>query len=212
MLRDRTKFIQTDIGDPAQVETAFGQLDRLDVLVNNAGIQRIGVVGEQPFADWEAVLGINLSGPFLCSSAAVPFMKRQGRGAIVMIASAAAFVALPGRAAYSAAKAGLIALARVMAVELAPYGVRANVVAPGFTATGLVNQAISDGSLESSWMLERVPAGRLAEPAEIAACVSFLASDAAAYVTGQTLLVDGGWTIQGMAHRPERQTSSPEQA
>jgi NAD(P)-dependent dehydrogenase (short-subunit alcohol dehydrogenase family) len=199
--RGRVRYTRTDVADPASVRAAFEGLDRVDVLVNNAGIQRVGLTGEQPAEDWNAVIATNLTGAFLCTSAAIRLLKAT-RGTIVSIASGAAFVALPGRGAYSAAKAGIVGWTRVLAVELAPHGVRANVVAPGFTATGLVNQALHDGSLEESWMLERVPAGRLATPAEIAKVVAFLAGPEASYVTGQTLVADGGWTIQGVGDAP----------
>jgi 3-oxoacyl-[acyl-carrier protein] reductase len=129
-------------------------------------------------------------------------MPRDGGSSIVHIASTAAQVGLPGRGPYSAAKAGLLALTRVMAVELASVGIRVNAVGPGFTRTGLVDQAIRDGSLNEPWMLERVPMGRLAEPLEIARVVRFLASDEASYVTGQVVFVDGGWIAQGIGKAP----------
>jgi NAD(P)-dependent dehydrogenase (short-subunit alcohol dehydrogenase family) len=189
------------------VELAFDEISqrygRVDVLVNNAGIQRVGLVGRLLFADWAAVIGTNLSGAFLCNSAAVPLMPRRGGSSIVHIASTAAQVGLPGRGPYSAAKAGLLALTRVMAVELATAGIRVNAVGPGFTRTGLVDQAIRDGSLSEPWMLERVPMGRLAEPLEIARVVRFLASDEASYITGQVIFVDGGWIAQGIGETPE---------
>jgi NAD(P)-dependent dehydrogenase (short-subunit alcohol dehydrogenase family) len=97
----------------------------------------------------------------------------------------------------------MLGLTREMAVELAPAGIRVNAVAPGFTRTGLVEQAIKDGSLNEQWMLERVPMGRLAQPDEIARVVRFLASDDASYITGQCLIVDGGWTVQGIGAAPD---------
>jgi NAD(P)-dependent dehydrogenase (short-subunit alcohol dehydrogenase family) len=174
----------------------------VDVLVNNAGIQRVGLVGQLPWEQWAAVIDTNLSGAFLCNSAAVPLMPRHAGSSIVHIASTAAQVGMPGRGPYSAAKAGLLALTRVMAVELAPAGIRVNAVGPGFTRTGLVDQAIRDGSLNEPWMLERVPMKRLAEPREIARVVRFLAGDEASYVTGQCIFVDGGWTAQGIGEAP----------
>ncbi len=159
-------------------------------------------VGEISYETWAAVIDTNITGAFLCDSQAAPVMRRQGNGSIVHIASVAAFNGLPGRAAYSVAKAGLLALTRVLAVELASAGVRVNAVAPGFTRTGLVNQALGDGSLQEKWMVERVPLGRLAEPDEIARVVRFLAGPDASFVTGQVIIADGGWTIQGIGAAP----------
>jgi NAD(P)-dependent dehydrogenase (short-subunit alcohol dehydrogenase family) len=200
------RYIRADISDPASVGTAFADIEqhehRVDVLVNNAGIQRVGLIGELPYEQWAAVIGTNLTGSFLCDSAVVPIMRRQGKGSIIHVASVAAFNGLPGRAAYTAAKAGLLGLTRVMAVELATAGVRVNAVAPGFTRTGLVDQAIHDGSLQEDWMLDRVPMGRLAQPREIAQVVRFLASDEASYVTGQVIIADGGWQVQAIGAAP----------
>ena len=200
--RDGCRYVRCDITDPESVGAAFEPLDRVDVLVNNAGIQRLGVIGELEYEHWQAVVGTHLNGSFICNSQAVPRMRAQGSGAIVHVASTAAFLGLPGRGPYSAAKAGLGALTRVMAVELAPLGIRVNAVAPGFTRTQLVQQAIDDGSLQEDWMLARVPMGRLARPEEIARVVRFLASDEASYITGQVVVADGGWTIQGIGDAP----------
>jgi NAD(P)-dependent dehydrogenase (short-subunit alcohol dehydrogenase family) len=200
--RDGCRYVRCDITDPESVGAAFEPLDRVDVLVNNAGIQRLGLIGELEYEHWQAVVGTHLNGSFICNSQAVPRMRAQGSGAIVHVASTAAFLGLPGRGPYSAAKAGLGALTRVMAVELAPLGIRVNAVAPGFTRTQLVQQAIDDGSLQEDWMLARVPMGRLARPEEIARVVRFLASDEASYITGQVVVADGGWTIQGIGDAP----------
>jgi 3-oxoacyl-[acyl-carrier protein] reductase len=200
--RDGCRYVRCDITDPDSVGAAFEPLDRVDVLVNNAGIQRLGLIGELEYEHWQAVVGTHLNGSFICNSQAVPRMRAQGSGAIVHVASTAAFLGLPGRGPYSAAKAGLGALTRVMAVELAPLGIRVNAVAPGFTRTQLVQQAIDDGSLQEDWMLARVPMGRLARPEEIARVVRFLASDEASYITGQVVVADGGWTIQGIGDAP----------
>jgi len=200
--REGCRYVHCDITDPEAVRAAFEPLERVDVLVNNAGIQRVGLIGELSYDQWQAVLATHLSGAFLCNSQAVPKMRAHGSGAIVHVASTAAFVGLPGRGPYSAAKAGLGALTRVMAVELAPLGIRVNAVAPGFTRTPLVQQALDDGSLQEDWMVARVPMGRFARPEEIARVVRFLASDEASYVTGQVLVADGGWTVQGIGAAP----------
>ena len=205
--RSGTRYLSVDVSDPAAVKEAAADIGategRIDVLVNNAGIQRVGPTDELPVETWRAVLDTNLSGAFVCAAAVIPIMRGQGSGSIIQIASTAAFVGLPGRGPYSAAKAGLLGLTREMAVELAPAGIRVNAVAPGFTRTGLVDQAIADGSLSEEWMLERVPLGRLAQPEEIARVVRFLASDDASYITGQCIVVDGGWTVQGIGAAPD---------
>jgi NAD(P)-dependent dehydrogenase (short-subunit alcohol dehydrogenase family) len=198
--RDGVRYLEADVSNPAAVQGALEGIEPVHVLVNNAGIQRVGLTGKLPVEDWLRVLEINLTGAFVCASAAVPRMMRGG--AIVSIASTAAFVGLPGRGPYSAAKAGLVGWTRALAMELAPRGIRANAVAPGFTRTKLVEQALRDGSLREEWMVERVPLGRLAEPDEIARVVRFLASEEASYITGQTIVVDGGWTIQGIGAAP----------
>lgn len=205
------RYLATDVSDRQSVSTAFADIEahegRVDVLVNNAGIQRVGITDQLDPALWEAVRSTHLDGTFYCSAAAIPFMRRQGSGSIVTIASAAAFVGLPGRGPYSASKAGMLGLTRVMAVELAELGIRVNAVAPGFTRTSLVEQGLRDGSLQADWMIQQVPMRRLASVAEIAGVVRFLASDEASYITGQCIVVDGGWTIQGIASRPDWLTS-----
>ena len=131
-------------------------------------------------------------------------MVRGGKGgAIVSIASTAAFIGIPGRGPYCAAKAGILGLTRTLALEVASARIRVNAIAPAYTRTKLIDQALKDGSLKEDWMLERVPMGRLAAPEEIAGIVRFLASDEAAYVTGQVIVADGGWTIQGQSRAPD---------
>jgi 3-oxoacyl-[acyl-carrier protein] reductase len=197
-----------DVTSAASVGEAFARVDReagrLDALVNNAGIQRVGLVGEQPEADFSSVLAVHLHGAWLCASQAVPRMRAGGRGgAIVSVASVAAFVGLPGRGAYCAAKAGLLGLTRALALETADAGIRVNAVAPGFTRTAFVAQAVADGSLREDWMLSRVPAARLAEPQEIASAVAWLVESESRYMTGQTLTLDGGWLAQGLPQAPD---------
>lgn len=206
--RDGATYLHADVSDPAAVAGVFERIDAagggIDIVVHNAGIQRTGLCGQLGFQDWSSVIGTHLNGFFICASEAIPRMVAQGRGgSIIGIASTAAFVGLPGRAPYTAAKAGIVGLARCLAVETAPHRIRVNAVAPGFTRTAIIEGAIANGSLRSDWMLERVPMKRLAEPREIAGVVKFLAGDAAAYVTGQTIVVDGGWTVQGINQSPD---------
>jgi NAD(P)-dependent dehydrogenase (short-subunit alcohol dehydrogenase family) len=201
------RHVAADVTDEASVAAAFADVRSAegapDVLVNNAGVQRVGKVGEISFADWNAVVSTHLTGMFLCSTQAIPAMVARGSGAIVSIASTAGLVGIPGRGPYCAAKAAMLGLTRAMALEVAPAGVRVNAVAPGYTRTAFIQQALDDGSQREDWLLERVPLGRLATPADIARVVRYLASDDAAYVTGQVVVADGGWTVQGVIHAPD---------
>jgi 3-oxoacyl-[acyl-carrier protein] reductase len=206
--RDGVRYVEADVSDPASVAAAFETIDaneaRVDVLVNNAGIQRAGLIGRISFEDWANVIGTHLTGTFNCCSQAVPRMIAGGRGgAIVSIASVAGFLGLPGRGPYCAAKAGIMGLTRALATEVAELGITVNAVAPGFTRTELLQQALDDGSLTEGWMTQNVPQRRVGSPQEIAHAVRWLASDAAAFITGQSLPVDGGWTIQGISAAPE---------
>ena len=200
-------YLQADVTDPKSVAAAFKSIDsqagELDILVNNAGIQRVGLVGKVSFADFSAVVSTHLNGFFLCASEAVPRMVKRGKGgAIVSIASTAAFVGLPGRGAYCAAKAGILGLTRALSLEVATAGIRVNAVAPGFTRTKFIEQGLADGSLREDWMVARVPMKRLATTEEIANAVRFLSGDEATYMTGQTIVVDGGWIVQGIPEAP----------
>jgi NAD(P)-dependent dehydrogenase (short-subunit alcohol dehydrogenase family) len=200
-------YLEADVTDPSSVADAFKAIDAradgIDILVNNAGIQRVGLVGKISFADFAAVVSTHLNGFFLCASEVVPRMAARGKGgAIVSIASTAAFVGLPGRGAYCAAKAGILGLTRALALEVSSVGIRVNAVAPGFTRTKLIDQGLADGSLQEDWMVARVPMKRLAATREIANVVRYLASEEASYVTGQTIVADGGWIVQGIPHAP----------
>jgi NAD(P)-dependent dehydrogenase (short-subunit alcohol dehydrogenase family) len=130
-------------------------------------------------------------------------VRRAKGGAIVSIASTAAFVGLPGRGPYCAAKAGILGLTRSLALEVASAKIRVNAVAPGFTRTKLIEQGLKDGSLREDWMVARVPMRRLAQIDEIAEAVRFLAGHESSYITGQAVVVDGGWTIQGIPEAPD---------
>ena len=205
--REGVLDLEVDVADAGAVGEATAEvvarLGRVDVLFNNAGIQRAAPTHLMDPEVWDLVVGIHLRGMFLCSAAAIPEMRKVGGGAIVSTSSAAGFVGIPGRAPYSAAKAGILGLTRSLAVEVAPHNIRVNAVAPGFTRTPLVQQALDDGSLTEDWMLLEVPMDRLAEATEIARPAVFLASTDASYITGQCIVVDGGWTIQGVSDRPD---------
>ena len=190
-------FRRMDVCDRGQVGGTLAEvvadLGSLDLLVNNAGITRHRPLVDLSWEDWSAVVDVNLHGAFNCLQAAGRIMIERGGGVIVNIASVAAERGAAGRAPYATTKAALVGLTRSAAVEWAPYGVRVNAVGPGYVDTGVLQAAIASGTLDPADVLERIPAGRLAEPAEIGAMVSFLASPNAAYVTGQVLYVDGGF-------------------
>jgi NAD(P)-dependent dehydrogenase (short-subunit alcohol dehydrogenase family) len=205
--REGVTYIETDVTSPDSVAAAFAEIDRqagqIDILVSNAGIQRVGLVGKISFADFSSVIATHLHGLFLCASEVVPRMVKRGQGgSIVSIASTAAFVGLPGRGPYCAAKAGILGLTRALSLEVATAGIRVNAVAPGFTRTKFIEQGLADGSLREDWMVARVPMKRLATTEEIASAVRFLAGDEATYMTGQTIVVDGGWIVQGIPEAP----------
>jgi len=202
-----TRYATADVTDRAAMEAVFASIGaeegRVDVLVNNAGIQRVGLTERFDPAVWRQVVEVHLFGMFHASALAIPYMKRQGSGAIVSIASAAAIVGMPGRGPYAAAKGAIVAWTRSLAVETAEAGIRVNAIAPGYTATKIVQQGVDDGSIVMENILGEIPMRRMGSVEEVASVVRFLASDAASYITGQTIVVDGGWTIQGLRDRPD---------
>lgn len=193
--------VHLDVRDRASIDAAVEEISKSlgtpTVLVNNAGISRIGPSDSLDEGEFSEVLDINLTGVLRCSQAVGGRMLDAGRGAIVNIASINAFVGMPGRAAYCASKAALLGLTRVLAVEWAGRGVRVNAVCPGYVRTPMVERAIAQGFYSGDALRDRTPAGRLAEPTDVAAAVSFLASNDASYLTGQSLVVDGGYLTYG---------------
>lgn len=194
-----------DVTDPRAwqnaVQVVVEDFGRLDVLVNNAGIALPGDIESTTLDQWRKVMAVNLEGCFLGIQAAIRAMKPQGGGAIVNLASVAALVAAPPLAAYSAAKAGICGLTRTVALDCARkgYGIRVNAVCPGFAATAMIDEiADSLGEMQAvrHKLAQRQPLGRFARPDEIAEAVVYLASDAASYVTGTELVIDGGFVAQ----------------
>ena len=178
----------------AGVDRVASELGRLDILVNNAGLNIPQGVFDVDEASWDAVLNTNLKGTFFAAQAAARCMVTSGEGGrIINIASQAGVVGIEERSAYGASKGGAVLLTKVLAIELAEHGITVNAVAPTFIATELTR-----GTLENpAWrerVLSRIPLGRIGESEDVAAATVYLASPAAAMVTGHTLLVDGGWT------------------
>ena len=189
-------YLHCDVGEKAQVDALMAQVVHthggLDVLVSNAGIFKAAPFLEVSEADFQAVLRVNLHGAFLVGQAAARVMAAAGRGSIVHMSSVNATLAIPSIASYNVSKGGLNQLTRAMALALAGQGVRVNAVAPGTIATELAARAVLTDEAARGRILSRTPLGRLGEPSEVADAVAFLASDAASYITGEVLVVDGG--------------------
>jgi NAD(P)-dependent dehydrogenase (short-subunit alcohol dehydrogenase family) len=199
-------YVHCDVGDKAQVDAAVAQVlqahGRIDVLVNNAGIFRAADFLDVTEADYDAVLRVNLKGSFLMGQAVAREMVkapprpgadgRVSRGAIVNMSSVNAVLTIPTISTYNMSKGGLNQLTRVMALSLADKGIRVNAVAPGTIATELAAQSVLTSEEARQRIMSRTPMRRLGEPSEVADCVAFLASDAASYITGEIVVIDGG--------------------
>ena len=189
-------FIASDIGNKVEVDAVIKQVisqhGRLDVLVSNAGIFKAAPFLEVSESDFDEVLRVNLKGAFLMGQAAARVMKDQGGGAIVHMSSVNGVLAIPEIASYNVSKGGLNQLTRAMALALADDGIRVNAVAPGTIATELASKAVLTSDEARNKILGRTPMKRLGNPSEVAHVVAFLASDAASYMTGEVITVDGG--------------------
>jgi NAD(P)-dependent dehydrogenase (short-subunit alcohol dehydrogenase family) len=191
-----TMYLHCDVGDKHQVDTAVAATvqahGRIDVLVNNAGIFRAADFLEVTEADFDAVLRVNLKGSFLMGQAVARVMASEQSGSIVNMSSVNAVLAIPTIASYNVSKGGINQLTRVMALALADKGIRVNAVAPGTIATELAAKAVLTSEDAKAKIMSRTPMKRLGEPSEIADVVAWLSSDAASYVTGEIVVVDGG--------------------
>jgi len=176
----------------ARCESAFG---RVDILINNAGVNVRKPTAEVLEDDWDSVVDITVKGSFLCSQAFLPGMIERRWGRIVMLGSIMSHVAIQNRAAYSSAKAGVLGLTRALAIDCAQYGVTVNCLCPGVFATPM-NLPLRNDPVAYQTFLSKIPMGRWAQPQELGGAILFLCSDASAYMTGTALTIDGGWTAQ----------------
>ncbi|MEW6307790.1 MAG: 3-oxoacyl-[acyl-carrier-protein] reductase [Bacillota bacterium] len=190
----RSLVVQADVADPAAVQAMVDgtveALGGIDILVNNAGVIRDGLLVRMRPEDWDRVIAIDLTGAYLCARAAARHMLRKRFGRIINVSSVVAVTGNPGQANYCAAKAGLLGLTKALALELASRQVTVNAVAPGFIDTEMTAALGLAGQVAA-----RVPLGRVGTPEDVAQAIVFLASPGAEYITGQTLLVDGGLSL-----------------
>jgi 3-oxoacyl-[acyl-carrier protein] reductase len=196
MTQNKIGAVSVNVTDGKSVadmlDHALNEFGKVDILVNNAGITRDTLILRMEEADWDAVLNVNLKGAFNCSKAVIRPMMKQRYGRIVNISSVSGQMGQAGQTNYSASKAGLIGFTKALAREVASRQITVNAVAPGYIPTSLTND-LSDELKQ--YMLRLTPVGRMGKPEEIAAAVAFLASEEAAYITGQVLAVDGGMAM-----------------
>ncbi len=187
------------------IQTAVEQFDGVDILVNNAGIQHVEKIEDFPPEKWDQIIAINLSSSFHTIRNAIPHMKRKGFGRIINVASAHGLVASPFKAAYVAAKHGIMGLTKTVALEIAENGITANAICPGYVLTPLVEKqipdtakarGISEAQVKSDVMLKFQPTKEFVAVEDVASTAFFLASDAARQITGTHISIDGGWTAQ----------------
>jgi NAD(P)-dependent dehydrogenase (short-subunit alcohol dehydrogenase family) len=179
----------------AMVARVFDEFGRLEILVNNAGINIRGPIEQLSEADWDAVVNTNLKGPWLCCRAAAEPMKSQGWGRVINVSSILGEIAMAGRSPYAASKGGLTLLTKTLALEWAPHGINVNALCPGPFATEINTPLLNDPAARAQ-MEANVPLGRWGDPAELGPAAVFLASDASSFMTGATLFIDGGYTAR----------------
>ncbi len=205
----RIEYFQADLSKSNSgielVENFVKSFGRIDVLINNAGVQKVSPIDEFEVSDWERVRAVGLDAAFQTIKSAVPVMKNQGRGRIINIASVHGLVASPFKSAYVAAKHGLLGLTKTVALEVAQSGVTVNAICPGYVLTPLVEKQIEDQAkvhgispdeVIKTIMLAPQPTGKFVAPEEVAELALYLASDMARSITGTSIAVDGGWTAR----------------
>ena len=193
------EWLAADVSDENAVagvaEQVIGKLGVCDILVNNAGINNRKPVEDFTLAEWNHVIGVNLTGAFLLCRAFVPGMKKRRFGRILNTTSTMSHVSLPNRSVYSASKAGLLGMTKALALELASFNITANGISPGPFATEMNTQLLEDPQRNREFMA-RIPLGRWGRPEEIGSLAVYLCSDAAGFITGTDIVIDGGWLAQ----------------
>ena len=197
------RYIKADMSKGSECRALVEQAGRCDILVNNAGIQHVAAIDEFPVDKWDAIIAINLNSAFHTTAAALPMMRAAGWGRVINIASAHGLTASPYKSAYVSAKHGIVGMTKVVALETAKEPITANAICPGYVLTPLVEAQIPDTMKEYGMgreeviekvLLERQPSKEFATVEQLGGTCVFLASDAAAQITGTTISVDGGWT------------------
>lgn len=198
----QAKFLRADVSDPVDArsltEAALDHWGALDILVNNAAVQVEKTIEDVEPEEWDRLMGVNLKGVYLCSRYAIPAMRAGGGGSIVNIASVNGFWVEPGLGAYCAAKGGVIALTRSTAADFGRDQIRCNCICPGYVDTGMAGRYLdsqSDPADARAEVASLHAVGRVGQPADIAACAQFLASDAASFATGAAFVIDGGLSL-----------------
>ncbi|MDO9527366.1 MAG: SDR family NAD(P)-dependent oxidoreductase [Gemmobacter sp.] len=188
-----------DVSDAVAVDQAvnhaLSRLGRIDVLINNAGINQKTPSDRLDAAEWDKVLAVNLTSIHRCVHAVFPAMRRNGGGVIVNIASVSGLLSIPGRSAYTAAKHGVIGMTRALAGDLAADNIRVNAIAPGMIETPMTNRYLCDPATRAA-VLRSIPLGRIGRPEDVAEAVAFLASDRASYISGACLSIDGAFSAE----------------